>query len=37
MVNFTESGIHDSSFTKAAVMALKKSGVTWIPLHLTLH
>jgi hypothetical protein len=37
MVNFTKSGNHDNSFTKAAIMVLKKSGVTWIPLHLTLH
>ena len=32
MVNFTKSGNHHSSFTKAAMMALKKSGVTWILL-----
>jgi hypothetical protein len=40
MVNFTKSGYHDSSFTKAAMMVRKKSGVTWTPvfrLSLCLH
>jgi hypothetical protein len=35
VVNFTKSGNHDSSFTKASMVALEKGWVTWIPFHLT--